>query len=186
MRDAPPPGFRRVTLQGRRYPTPGEAVLRLRQLLERDGITPVDIEPVLVKEGAICPWSAQADIPIVEHTHAWTRRDGGWWCEPGGHGYDGPEPVARATDPETSWDAARSVRNLTATRAAILAVLRSGPGTDEEIWDRLSPGERTTPSGIRTRRAELVDMGVVEDSGKRVKGRAGRAMIVWKATGGEA
>jgi len=158
--------------------------MALRQLLERDGITPDDIGPVLLHGG----WTAAADIPDVqiEHVHAWAQKDGTWWCEPGKHGYDGPEPVARATDPQTSWDAAKSVKGLTQTREAILGLLRALPEgrTDEEIWKAL-PAERTTLSGMRTRRAELVDMGLVKDSGKRVTGRTGRKMIVWEAARGD-
>lgn len=79
-------------------------------------------------------------------------------------------PNARATDPQTSHDAARSVRNLTATKVAILDILKR-PMPDEELIDRyyarvengLAP--MASPSGIRSRRAELAADGLIEAVG---------------------
>lgn len=97
----------------------------------------------------------------------------------------GPQAVARRTDPGTSWQAARSVDRIRESQAQVLAILRRyGPMTDEEIasvaatWPE---GTRQSPSGLRTRRAELVDLGVVKDSGLRGKTRSGRSTIVWEA-----
>jgi hypothetical protein len=93
-------------------------------------------------------------------------------------------PVARRSDPETSWQAARSVDplKLRATQREILWVLRNwGPLTDEEIAVLVGPDSQS-PSGLRTRRRELVDAGLVVDTGRRRKSRSGRAMIVWAAT----
>lgn len=91
-------------------------------------------------------------------------------------------PVARRGDPGTSWAAAASVENLTRTRRAVLAVLEAHPEgmTDPEIWEALPWDERTSPSGIRTRRAELVDAGLVKDSGRTKRGRTNRRMILWE------
>lgn len=105
----------------------------------------------------------------------------------GGTGYERiPEPVARSTDPQTSHDAARSVvkEHQTATQWFILEALRGGPKTDDEIWHSLydlSRHRHTSQSGARTRRAELVDMGKVRDSGRRRKLTSGRMAIVWEA-----
>lgn len=186
MRALPKPDYRRVTLQGHEHGSAAAAIRELRRLLERDKIEPDDIWADETSPGW---WIAQADIPDV-HIHAWARKDGEWWCGSGDHGYDGPQPVARSTDPQTSWDAARSVDNLTETRLAILGVLRQhGPQTDEEIAHLFSPEEmrrmKTSPSGLRTRRSELVHDGHVFDSGKRKVGDTGRKMIVWEARGGD-
>ena len=94
------------------------------------------------------------------------------------------EPVARATDPDTSWDAAASVDrpHLTTVRQGILdALLEHGAMTDEQIWRAIQPLHHlTSPSGARTRRRELVVAGLVEDSGSRIKGMTGRMMILWR------
>lgn len=72
---------------------------------------------------------------------------------------------------------------ITELQEVILAVLISaGPATDEELLPRVRrvwPG--ATPSGVRTRRAELVDAGKVGDSGQRRRTSTGRRSIVWVA-----
>lgn len=90
---------------------------------------------------------------------------------------DGPR--ARRTDPETSHAAARSVRNVTAKQVAVLRRLADEPSTDEDLVDRV---DGQTPSGIRTRRSELVRAGLVVDSGVRAELRSGRLGIVWTVT----
>lgn len=88
-------------------------------------------------------------------------------------------PVARKSDPETSWEAARSVTGIRETQAEIHRLLKAhGPMTDEEIIANYRG--RQSVSGIRTRRHELVDAGLVKAAGKR-KGQTGRAMTVWEA-----
>ena len=91
--------------------------------------------------------------------------------------------------PETSYKAAASVVNLGRTRDAILSVLRDyGWQTDEEIADVYSfrhylgrPFDypKVSPSGLRSRRSELVKLGLVCDSGQRAKTQSGRESIVW-------
>ena len=97
---------------------------------------------------------------------------------------------ARLTDPETSHQAAASVDNITATQTAILKLLGAFPMTDEELvlhYDqqiRMGADSydfpRASASGIRTRRAELVQLGFVKDSGQRAKMASGRNAIVWE------
>ena len=95
-------------------------------------------------------------------------------------------PNARITDPQTSHDAAESVRNLTATKLAILDVLTRSL-TDEDLIDRyyyrvevgLAP--QASPSGIRSRRKELVVAGLVEGVGFD-KTTSGRDTTVWRVT----
>lgn len=96
-----------------------------------------------------------------------------------------PHAVARATDPSTSWAAARSIpeEDLRESQRVILALLRDrGPMTDEQIAAALDSVQHPlSPSGARTRRAELVDAGYVRDTKKVGRTAAGRATIVWEA-----
>lgn len=97
---------------------------------------------------------------------------------------------ARHTDPETSHDAAASLREERVRRSQqhVLTLLRrEGPLTDSaisELYPRYypNPTDRQSPSGLRTRRAELVDQGLVEDSGERATLPSGRKSIVWRVT----
>jgi len=95
---------------------------------------------------------------------------------------DGIVPVARRTDPGTSWAAARSVRGIRESHRKILAVVElHGPITDEGIRERLDAfGYRISPSGARTRRSELRDLGYVKDSGLRARLPSGRWAIRWE------
>jgi hypothetical protein len=94
--------------------------------------------------------------------------------------WDVDEPRSRQTDPETSHDAAASVRNRTETQEGILnALYEWGKMTDQELVDWYE-GPKASPSGLRTRRAELVKMGKVRDSGQRVVLPSGRRAIVWE------
>lgn len=94
---------------------------------------------------------------------------------------------ARRTDPGTSHQAAASVNNITETQRAIYYLLLASPsndvdglrvyrmGTDQGICPAVSE------SGYRSRRAELVTLGLVKDSGERIKLASGRNSIVWAA-----
>jgi len=93
------------------------------------------------------------------------------------HGWDIElPPVARNTDRETSHAAAKSVtsQTITLTRRAILVALDDGvPATDEQIIDAVAWAFKTssrpgTPSesGIRTRRKELENLGLVRVAGE--------------------
>ncbi len=93
-------------------------------------------------------------------------------------------PRARRSDPETSHAAARSIRpeSLPAAQAKIHGVLEAeGPGTDEDILERLTRLRYPiSVSGARTRRAELVKKGLVKDSGLRRVLVSHRKAIVWE------
>lgn len=94
-------------------------------------------------------------------------------------------PVARPTDPSTSWEAAASLKpdNIRESQAKIMKVLlRAGPMTDQEIYGFVQ--EFMSESGARTRRKELVDYGLVRDSGRRATTASGRSTIVWEAATG--
>ena len=94
---------------------------------------------------------------------------------------------ARRTDPDTSHKAAGSVAGLLVKQEAVLRVLRSiAPASDDELWSvyerRRSSGEdlpQQSPSGMRTRRKELVERGLVRDSGFRLLMASGRKSIAW-------
>ena len=95
-------------------------------------------------------------------------------------------PVARRGDPQTSWEAARSVEGITDTQTRVLSLLLEfGPMTDAAL--AVAYGKRwgmlISSSGLRTRRAELTDMGQVVDTGRRLPLESGRMAIVWRAVG---
>jgi len=95
------------------------------------------------------------------------------------------------TDPDTSREAAESVKRMTENRTAVLSLFReSGAMTDEEFvaayTDRSAIGDDSlvpvqSESGLRTRRSELVKMGWIEDSGETRLNATGRNCIVWRA-----
>lgn len=87
---------------------------------------------------------------------------------------------ARNPDPATSYAAADSVTRIRLSQAHILGIIKDhGPITDNEIFARLEI--KLSPSGARTRRAELVDRGLVKDSGSRERLESGRMSILWEA-----
>lgn len=86
-------------------------------------------------------------------------------------------PKARKTDPETSNQGPTTLR-MTRNRLEVLALLRQRARTDEELVAALSG--QMSASGARTRRAELVRVGLVIDSGERRRGSTGRMHTVWQ------
>lgn len=89
---------------------------------------------------------------------------------------------ARKTDPPTSHAAAASVKSaaISELQEWILEVLDE-PKTDEQIWNALVERHSgLTPSGVRTRRAELVDAGKIIDSRLRGHSAHGRMTIIWQ------
>lgn len=94
-----------------------------------------------------------------------------------------PHAVARRTDPETSWEAAMSVQGIRENQARIWSLLmRHGPMVDQAIYGFFTAEyEPISTSGCRTRRKELTDLGMVEDSSYRVTLPSGRRSIIWKA-----
>lgn len=103
---------------------------------------------------------------------------------------------ARHTDPHTSHEAAASLTSerVRHSQIAVLGVLcgaLSGYADDQELIDEYQMCRETlhweiprqSDSGIRTRRKELVQQGLVENAGKTtVSPDTGRRMIVWEVT----
>jgi DNA-binding transcriptional ArsR family regulator len=91
-----------------------------------------------------------------------------------------PEPVARATDPETSWEAAeRAKLNKSTNRALALRLLREHPEglTDFDLAE-LTGLQQTS---IGKRRGELRDAGLVRATDRRRRSPSGSSAIVWEA-----
>ena len=92
---------------------------------------------------------------------------------------------ARITDPQTSHDAAESVQNISATQSAILSILTFAM-TDERLVDAyysmvgVGGAPNASPSGIRSRRAELAKRGLIKDTGDRERLSSGRQAILWQ------
>lgn len=95
------------------------------------------------------------------------------------------EARTRSTDPATSHQAAATV-HMNGRHAAVLdSFRRHGPMTDEQLHvayerdveDHGVPAQ--SDSGLRTRRHELVEAGLLVDSGERAPTVAGRDAIVW-------
>lgn len=93
---------------------------------------------------------------------------------------------ARSTDPETSQAAAESLSGhaIRASQQEVLDVLRRfGPMTDRTLVTIIyrADGTSQSPSGIRTRRAELYDLHLVNNSGVLNTAPSGRKEIIWVA-----
>lgn len=95
--------------------------------------------------------------------------------------------IARDDDRLTSHVAAvRASGGITEKRAAVLKAVRDlGPegGTDEQIAANYT-GPRQSPSGLRSRRAELMrfDPPFVADAGRKARISTGGLATVWVAT----
>jgi len=94
-------------------------------------------------------------------------------------------PAARATDPWTSKDAAMRVA-VQPLQDRLLYLFEKGfPMTDDQLietyeWQAgLYHWKPATPSGIRSRRAELVNAGYLIDTGKTRLTASGRHSIMW-------
>lgn len=92
--------------------------------------------------------------------------------------------VARRGDPTTSWDAARGLGDLTEAQNQVWGILVAhGPLMDEEIERHAANmGLGQSPSGLRSRRAELVAAGLVRWTGRtKRKSDTGNESRVWEA-----
>ncbi len=89
---------------------------------------------------------------------------------------------ARHSDRITSHQAADSVSHIRESQKIILELLKHyGPMFDEQIFVRIPFTNKMSPSGARTRRAELVALGQVVDTGRYERTKSNRKTVVWKA-----
>lgn len=91
--------------------------------------------------------------------------------------------LTRRGDPDTSHAAAASLGDLRQSQAAVLQLLAGLPdATDDELADAARrAGLQISPSGLRTRRHELVALGLAHDTGQRRPLPSGRMAVVWAA-----
>jgi hypothetical protein len=99
---------------------------------------------------------------------------------------DEPRAHARRTDPGTSHAAAASVRDIRESQQYVLSLFRKfGPMTDERlalhIAEDQAPHVKLSPSGIRTRRSELVSLILLRFTGRVETISTGRKAKVWEA-----
>ena len=108
---------------------------------------------------------------------------------PSDRGGDEVKARARLTDPQTSHDAANSVKDLTGVQERILKLfeLPHAGYTDEELIRAYNSAYGyhfpATESSIRSRRSELVHRQYLADSGQRRLTKAGRGTTVWSLFG---
>lgn len=84
-------------------------------------------------------------------------------------------PVARRGDPDTSWEAAGKIEDLALRHARVLAEIEAGPKTDLELVANVTEYKA---SGVRTRRVELLDAGLIVHMGRYAE-QEGSRRIVW-------
>lgn len=94
---------------------------------------------------------------------------------------------AKIGDPTTSHNAAGTVDGVTDAQARVVVLLaRYGAATDEDLADRYQRMIRLlgwpliSPSGLRTRRAELVERGDVIASDVEGRTASGRSATIWR------
>lgn len=99
---------------------------------------------------------------------------------------DTSEAHSRLTDPDTSREAAQGLGDLSKNQRALLSFwreFRSGVMADLDLVRHYQSDHRAvsqSPSGIRSRRAELVTLGLVEACGTTPI--FGRKHTLWKLT----
>jgi hypothetical protein len=92
---------------------------------------------------------------------------------------------ARTTDPQTSHQAARTVNVTRGQQVVLSEFLMYHRLTDEQLIEALKIRQascrdaKLSDSGARSRRAELVAIGVLRDTGERTTTASGRKTTVW-------
>jgi hypothetical protein len=81
---------------------------------------------------------------------------------------------------DTSVEAAKSILFALPNIEAVVYEYAAMQGTKGFTDDQMNEYFETHKSTYRARRANLVEKGLVEDSGARVKGPNGRNMTVWR------
>lgn len=103
------------------------------------------------------------------------------WAEGRSRYYKEPKQMTRWSDPQTSLLAAASV-DLTKGQKIVMAAFRvRNAMTDDELIAQVAKlGLKLSPSGCRSRRKELVEAGLIRDSGVKEQTAAHRGTIVWE------
>jgi hypothetical protein len=92
---------------------------------------------------------------------------------------------ARSTDPQTSHEAARTVNVTRGQKIVLNEFMMYHEMTDEQLIVALQvrqdscPDAKLSDSGARSRRAELVAIGILKDTGRRAKTNTGRKTTIW-------
>lgn len=98
--------------------------------------------------------------------------------------FDQERAATRRGDPETSHVAAHNVKGIRASHRRVIQLFRRfGPMTDQEaLGAAISDGWRVSPSGLRSRRAEVTPPRGrgIRDSGLKRKTEMGFDSIVWE------
>jgi len=80
---------------------------------------------------------------------------------------------------DTSLEAYYSIERLGEKQRRVLAYIKAFPGsTDRELAQMMNCAD---PNGVRPRRKELVDLGLVVECGARVCRVSGRRALTWRA-----
>lgn len=103
------------------------------------------------------------------------------WEEGRSRYYKEPAKMTRWSDPITSYQAAATV-DLTKGQKVVMSAfrVRNNMTDDELIAQVVALGLKLSPSGCRSRRKELVELGLLRDSGVKAKTASGRQTIVWE------
>lgn len=103
------------------------------------------------------------------------------WAEKRSTYYKTPSKMTRWSDPATSYQAAASV-DLTKGQKIVMTAFRTRRSmTDDELIAQIAKlGLKLSPSGCRSRRKELVEIGLIRDSGVKEKTTSHRSTIVWE------
>ena len=103
------------------------------------------------------------------------------WAEERSRYYKTPEKMTRWSDPATSYEAAASVDLTKGQKIVMLAFRSKRSMTDDELIAQVARlGLKLSPSGCRSRRKELVEMGLIRDSGVKEQTASHRSTIVWE------
>ena len=92
---------------------------------------------------------------------------------------------ARTTDPQTSHEAARTVNVTRGQQIVLNEFLMYHEMTDEQLIEALKIRQgscydaKLSDSGARSRRAELVAIGILKDTGRRTTTAANRKTTIW-------
>jgi hypothetical protein len=88
----------------------------------------------------------------------------------------------RNTDPWTSWVASLEDRHDLVMRDVVWSALRNfGPMTHDQLIEAVNRVRPASPSGVRSRCAELVELGFVEQHPTlHAKSRYGRVSLLWQ------